>query len=136
MMGIARGRSCASISIVPRLKMTLVRALHGRAVMAGVGAPYGRSWESLLETRERGRGGGEGKRLGTPWGGMGRGCYWRRGLGPCCSLRLFSVRSLCLREEESMEREERKEKKRREGRKRNKKMGKILNMQIFRKNKR
>jgi hypothetical protein len=77
----------------------------------------------LAGDEREGKGRGRGEAAGGAMGGMGRGCYWRRGLGPCCSLRLFSVRSLCLREEESMEREERKEKKRREGKKRNKKNG-------------
>jgi hypothetical protein len=36
--GIARGRSCASVLVVPQRKTTLGRALHGRAAMAGVGA--------------------------------------------------------------------------------------------------
>jgi hypothetical protein len=36
--GIIRGRSCASVLIVPRRKMTLVGDLHRRAAMAGLRA--------------------------------------------------------------------------------------------------
>jgi hypothetical protein len=36
---IARGRLCASVLVVTQRKMALVRALLGRATMAGVGAP-------------------------------------------------------------------------------------------------
>jgi hypothetical protein len=36
---IARGRLCASVLVVTQRKMTLVRALLGRATMARVGAP-------------------------------------------------------------------------------------------------
>jgi hypothetical protein len=53
----------------PTKKKTLVRALHGRAVMAGVGA-HGRSWESLPAREERGKGRGRG---GHSWGGGTRG---------------------------------------------------------------
>jgi hypothetical protein len=67
--GIGRGRSCASILVVPRRKMTLVRALHG-------GQPWpefelhGWSWESLPERGERGKGRGRGGRgCGAPGGG-------------------------------------------------------------------
>jgi hypothetical protein len=54
---IARGRPCASVLVAPQRKMTLVRALHGRAAMAGVGAPWPIMGELVGEGRE-----GEGER--------------------------------------------------------------------------
>jgi hypothetical protein len=67
-MGVARGRSCASILVVPRRKTTLVRALHGRASMAGVGASREAPWGSSPERGERGKERGRG---GRDWGGRG-----------------------------------------------------------------
>jgi hypothetical protein len=48
---IARGRSCASVLVIPWRKMTLVRAFHVRAAMAEVGA----LWEAAMGARPRGR---------------------------------------------------------------------------------
>jgi hypothetical protein len=52
---IARGRSYASILVVPQRKTTLGRALHGRAAMARVGAP----WSAMGSSPERGKRGKE-----------------------------------------------------------------------------
>jgi hypothetical protein len=70
--------------------MTLVRALHGRAAMAGDGAP----WPAMGELV------GEGRRGGDGWGAIGGG-----------SVRLFfGLISLCCGEEKK-EKRKRKEKK-------------------------
>jgi hypothetical protein len=76
-MGIVGGRSYASVLVIPRRKMRLREALHGRAVMAGVGAPLMAAWQAHGRGREgRGRGHGWGCGLGrgraagvAPWGG-------------------------------------------------------------------
>jgi hypothetical protein len=65
--GIARGRSCASILVIPRRKKSLCEAIHGRVATAGVGA----SWVELSGERKEGEGGGE--REAQLGGGMG-GC--------------------------------------------------------------
>jgi hypothetical protein len=75
---IVRRRSCASVLVAPRRKMTFVRALHGRAAMAGFGAPWPIMGELAGEGRE-----GEGERwvrLGGARGAVGG------GLGPGCSV--------------------------------------------------
>jgi hypothetical protein len=54
-----RGRSYAFVLVIPRRKMRLCEALHGRAAMAGVGAP----WPAMGSSSERGkRGNDEGER--------------------------------------------------------------------------
>jgi hypothetical protein len=54
----------------PTKKMTLVRALHGRAAMAGVGAPWPVMGELAREGRE-----GEGERERWAWLGEGEIIY-------------------------------------------------------------
>jgi hypothetical protein len=96
-MGIAGERSCASVLVIPRRKTTLVTALHGRAAMAGVGAP----WPSMGSSPERGEGGkGRGEkqggawaasmvgRKGAPWGGS----WVRREAQPPVGFSIASVR--------------------------------------------
>jgi hypothetical protein len=63
--------------------MSLVEALHGKATMAGVGAPWEAPWGLAREGRDEEGGGGEGDVAGgAAWGGgaMGRGRgawpYW------------------------------------------------------------
>jgi hypothetical protein len=108
---IARWRSYASVLVIPRRKMGLCEALHGRAAMAGVGAPLPAMGSSL----ER-RGRGKGKRVGA----MGRGRA--AGGGQACRITATAVRGLFVlavrekqeegrREEKRRERKERKEKK-------------------------
>jgi hypothetical protein len=64
MVGRARGRSCTSVLVIPRRKMALVRALHGRAAMARGGA--------RPERKDRGKGRGrECAWLGGTMGGGG-----------------------------------------------------------------
>jgi hypothetical protein len=86
---VARGRSCASILVVPRRKTSLGEPPRGRAAMARVGAP----WEARLG-------------VGPQWGVMKE-------------LSAAAPFSLCMemlqREEE--EQEEREEKEKREGEK-------------------
>jgi hypothetical protein len=77
--GIIRGRSCASVLIVPRRKMTLVGDLHRRAAMAGLRALWpamesspGR--EEMRREKSRGCGGtGVGRLLAVGGGGTPRG---------------------------------------------------------------
>jgi hypothetical protein len=89
--------------------MTLLRALHGRAAMTGVGAPWPIMGELAREGRE---GEGEG-RGGRGWGGT-RGAIGG-GLGPGCSV--LSHDCLLYVREESMkdEGEEKREKRKKEG---------------------
>jgi hypothetical protein len=66
--GIARGRSCASILVVPRRKTSLCEALHGRRPWPELELP----WEPMGSSTERGkRGKEEGNRGALLGGGMG-----------------------------------------------------------------
>jgi hypothetical protein len=99
--------------------MTLVRGLHRRVAMAGVGAP----WPVMGELAGVGRG-------GRDWGGLGSGCSM---LSPC-SWCLLYVREESRKEKgEEKRREKRKEE---EKEKKKRKKGKNSNLKIFRKNKR
>jgi hypothetical protein len=73
-------------------KMSLVEALHPRAVMAGVGAPSEAPWGTCQRGRGEGKKGRDwGAVGGAPWGGGGLqegGAPW--GLSPAAPL---SVRS-------------------------------------------
>jgi hypothetical protein len=119
---IARGRSCASILVVPQRKMVLVRALYGRRPWPELELTWEAPWGSSPER------GGRGKERGTdrwvPWGGGGRA---RPGL-LCLPVRdcLLYVREES-RKEEGEEKRERKEKKGR------KKSEKISNLEISKK---
>jgi hypothetical protein len=121
---IARGRSCASVLVVPRRKMTMGRALHGRAAMAGVGAP----WPAMGSSSERGKRGKEegsrGRRCVAPWGGkgvMGRGAELAsRGLTVAIARSLLVVNAVVRAVREGEEEKEEREKKRK-GRKRKEK---------------
>jgi hypothetical protein len=108
--------------VIPGRKTALVRALHGRATMAGIGAP----WEAMGElTREGREGEGEG---GTTGGAREAGAPQRGASG---WLRAASVLLLCV----IYAVHEVKEGKKREKKKR--KNGKILKRGNFReKNKR
>jgi hypothetical protein len=127
---IARGRSYASVLVIPRRKMTLGRALHGRAAMAGVGAPWAghkgspqRKGKGEMEReRERERG----RRCGAPWGGrggMGRGARLASYSLPVAAARSLLVVRAAVREGEE-EKEEREKK--RKGRKRKEKKKKKI----------
>jgi hypothetical protein len=112
--GIARGRSCASILVIPQRKMRLCEALHGREDMTRVRAP----WPDMGKlVREEGEG-GEGAQLGVAWGAA-RGRHWEG---------LLRARAVCLlsavREVEE-EKEEREKKKKRKGKKRKERKRKI-----------
>jgi hypothetical protein len=136
--GIARGRSCASVLIVPQRKMTLVRVLHGR-----------RSWPELeLQGRHHGgaqRRGEIGGRSGAGgcdcWGGGARGragCRresWWLLLCLCCSCALVvREKKLVVREKKvgGRRREEKREKRKEEGKeKKKRKNGKISKLGNF-----
>jgi hypothetical protein len=108
-------RSCASVFVIPRRKMSLCEALHGSAAMARVKAPWPSHGELAGEGGE-GRGGerSRGARLGAPWGGVAR----------SNSLLVAALRVFCFlrekkttgRREEREEKEEEKEKKEKNGR--------------------
>jgi hypothetical protein len=113
MAGIARGRSCASVLVIPRRKMALVRALRG-------GQPWpakGSSPERKGRREERGRGEGAG------WGLVGE-----LGVRPCCSVRYARERlmPMCRSVRAEDEKEERETKKKRKDNKRKKKIWKIF----------
>jgi hypothetical protein len=119
--GIARGRPCTFVLVVPWRKMALDRALHGRRPSGLVG-----------EGRERGKGRGEGQGAQLLGGGRGEGhqgasARGARGL-------LLGLVFAALREEES--KKEKREKKRREGKKKRKKWEKFPNLETSGKNKR
>jgi hypothetical protein len=87
--GIAQGRSCTFILVIPQRKTALVRALHGW-----------RPWPDFEEGQGVWLWGG-GREGGAPWGGC------RRGISPLLLL------VLCLHEEEGKKREKKKREKRR-----------------------
>jgi hypothetical protein len=101
--------------------MALVRALHGRATMARVGAPW-LAMGCSPERGETGKGRGEGARLGVrvgvPWRGYRR--RDRNMAAPAVSL-LYVL--LVLGEEEEGKKREKK---------RRKEMENFLNLEIFR----
>jgi hypothetical protein len=127
--GIARGRSCAPVLVIPRRKMTLVRAPRGRAAMAGVGAPWEAKGELTGEGRERGRGRGG-------WlGGMGHRGEAKSGaclVRPCCCAEKFMTVAYVgvAREEEEKEEREKKKKRKRMKRKKKKKYEKKIERKI------
>jgi hypothetical protein len=63
--GISRGRLCPSILVIPRRKMALVRAFHGRRPW-----PDLTSWKEAKGACQRGR---EGEGEGEEAGGAARG---------------------------------------------------------------
>jgi hypothetical protein len=67
--GIARGSSCASVLFIPRRKMSMCEAHHGRAAVAGVGASMD-GHGKLVGEGEEGEGGGRG---GAARGAAGEG---------------------------------------------------------------
>jgi hypothetical protein len=106
--------------------MSLVRALHGRAAMAGVGAPREVMWELTGEGR---KGVGEGGEGGTARRAAGGG-HHRKGLwalGPLlaapCSCFVVYVRKMNYKREKKNEREKEIKGKRKE---------KLLNLEILR----
>jgi hypothetical protein len=133
MTGIARGRSCASILVIPRRKRSLVEDLHERAAMTGLEL-HGRPWGA----RRRGKRGGGGRRAGggaaAGYGGGGIGgiLLFMRGklglvvLSPCVLL-LGTGR----RKERKEKRERRKPKEKKEEKK--EKRENFLNLKFFRK---
>jgi hypothetical protein len=112
---IARGRSFASVLVIPRRKTILCEALYGRAGMAEVGAPWPAMGSSPEEKRERGEEAtGAASGAGAPWGGAPMeelgGCS-----SACCSCLTFCTcvkkKATGRRREEREEKEEEKEKK-------------------------
>jgi hypothetical protein len=70
--GIARGRLCASVLVIPQRKMVLIRTLYRRRPWIDLELhhwPWGSSSEREERGTGRGRGGGG---LGAPWGGAAR----------------------------------------------------------------
>jgi hypothetical protein len=123
---IARGRSCASILIIPQRKTVLVRALHGRRPWPNLSSMkhgHGGSPERKGRAREeRGRGhdcwlGGRG--LGVPWGGAPTLVHG------CCALR--AVRDLCMGKKGKRGERKRKGRKREKEKERKEKMENLLN---------
>jgi hypothetical protein len=103
--------SCASFLVVPRGKMSLVRALHGRHPWPELEL-QGQSWGSSPKRGERENGRGEG---GMTWGRHGEGLLWRSSVAAPLSVLLPLMRSVCerktgRRKEEGERRRKRKEK--------------------------
>jgi hypothetical protein len=124
---ITRGRLYASVLAIPQRKMRLCEDLHGRATMAGVGAPW-----PTMEKGKRGNEEGERRALG----GCRRG--GRQAAMEGCSIRLLhcSVAAIREKEQEGEEEKRRKRKERKKGRKKRKiKKGKFQTWN-FLKNKR
>jgi hypothetical protein len=76
---MAKGRLYASVLVVPRRKAALVEALHGRAAMTGVRAP----WPTMGSSHERERRGVGAWNAGSEEEG---GAMGRRGAGGTGSL--------------------------------------------------
>jgi hypothetical protein len=125
---IARGRSYASILIIPRRKTSLCEALHGEAAMAGFEAPLITAWQARGRGREgRGREHGWWCRLGR--GRAAGGAPWGWPLGAAgCPMRALCTWLAVVHEEGRRRRKEKREKKRKR-RKRKEKKGK--NMENF-----
>jgi hypothetical protein len=109
--------------------MTLVRALHGRAAMAGDGAPWPAMGELAGEGRKgEGQGHGYGEeegmegRQGAARGAQSPAHAWLILCGPGC------VRDCCVRKKE---REERKRKERKREKEKKRKNEKLLNLEIL-----
>jgi hypothetical protein len=136
-VGIARGRSYASILVIPRRKMSLCEAPHGRRPWPNLKL-HESSWELTGEGKEkgkerRGRGRLERRKLGGGHGG--RDCKGE--VLPVLSVLVAVLYSLAvLREEERERKEERRRKERRkrieEGKeKKRKKYGKFSKLEFF-----
>jgi hypothetical protein len=119
MVGIARGRSRASMLVIPRRKTALVEAFHGGAAMVELKL-HGRPWELRPEREGRGKGRERGGCLGVPlhgWGAMG-GSATRALVAAPCSVRSLAARVRNKTAGRKEKRRERKEKKK--GRKKEK----------------
>jgi hypothetical protein len=68
--GIVRGRSCASVLVIPRRKTSLCEVLHGRWRGRSWSFHGPAIWSSPEGKGERGEEAG-GALLGAPWGGGG-----------------------------------------------------------------
>jgi hypothetical protein len=104
--------------------MTLVRALHGMAAMAGVGAPWSVMGVLIEQGREGEWEGERGARLGVPGDGGE--------IGALGEEELVLLMFYCVREEEELEEREEKEKREREERKKGRKNEKIAKPGNFR----
>jgi hypothetical protein len=128
MVGIARGRSYASVLVIPRRKTSLCEALHGRRPWPDLklhGSSWGAHWRGEGER-------GEGQRAGGLEGGMGGavGAAW---FGPCV-LSVAVVREVlcsCVREGSRRKEKGEEKKKRKEKKKKRKKYGKFLKLEFF-----
>jgi hypothetical protein len=118
---IARGRSYASVLVIRRRKMSLCEALHGRAAMAGVGAP----WPAMGVLTEEGREGGAARGRHGEVGRHGEGCYGGVVGGTMGLQPLFGLLLYMRRKEEGEEKRREEKKKKRKEKKREK------NMEIF-----
>jgi hypothetical protein len=124
-VGITRGRSYASVLVIPRRKMRLCEAL--KAAMAGLEAP----WELMGSSPERGRRRGMGRGAGgVAWGegGLQEGHHagstllliWF-GQG-CCAAAHAAVAARVRRNRKEEEEKRREREKKRKGRKRKEKI--------------
>jgi hypothetical protein len=121
-VGIARGRSHASLLVIPQRKKSLCEALHGRAAMARVGAPWPAMGVLLGEGREEEEEGeGVGQLGGSPWGqleGRRAAARWRWAaplyVVPYCAWGRKQEEGEEKRREEKRKEEGKKEKKRKE----------------------
>jgi hypothetical protein len=107
---ILRGRSCASVLVIPRRKSALIRGLHGRRPWPNLSSK--RPW-GLTEEEGRGKGRGRGQGARRQGGGREGGRHGGPLGAPWCDcLSLFGP---CLHAEHELEEvEEREEKEKRE----------------------
>jgi hypothetical protein len=129
-IGIARGRSYASVLIIPRKKMRLFEAPHGRRPWPDFKL-HGRSWELTGEGKENGKERrGRGRGLGVLQGGaMVRMGGWQGvGSSVLVSLLYCSLPEAAVPEEGSRNQggRRREEKKRKEGKEKKRKKGKKI----------
>jgi hypothetical protein len=107
-------------------------ALHGRAALSGVGAPWDGHGELRGEGEEGEGGGGEGVQLGAAWGGGAPWEGWYGGaVGGTMGLQPLLGLLLYVRRKEEGEEKGRKEKEGKEKRKKEKNMENFPNLKIF-----
>jgi hypothetical protein len=133
-MGIARGRSCASVLVIPRRKMSLCETLHRRRPWLESELP----WQPMGSSPERGR-----RETGKRKQGHGLGATWgaaRGAMGLLLSLLVCAAVAGCfvlaVPEKKEGGRRKREIKKRNEKkREKKKKYGKFSKLENFRREK-